>query len=131
LRRLLKYLAIASTSIFSCFSQGFVKPGLTEERLEIIVGIIWKIEGENKTKYLYGIKSVKIEGRTYKERKSHAKRLCEETVINNYNRWIKEANPGPFYSYLANKYCTNADPSGLRNWKKNFKYFATKEGVLF
>jgi hypothetical protein len=132
LKKLLKYLSIAVTSIYSCFSQGFVKPGLTEDRLETIVEIIWKIEGKNKTKYLYGIKSVKIKGNTYKERKNHAKSLCKETVINNYNRWIKEANSEPFYKYLGSRYCPKEDSiEGYNNWIRNFKYFAKREGVLF
>ena len=56
---------------------------LSQQVLDTIVAAIYQLEGGEKTKYPYGIKSIDTGGDVKK-----AKRICENTVRNNYKRWI-------------------------------------------
>lgn len=91
--------------------------------LNKVVSAIWVIEGGSKTKYPYGIKSIDTKGN-----KETARRICSNTVRNNYIRWQKQNKPGEFLDFLANRYCpTASDPQGNINWKKNIKKLVDKE----
>lgn len=93
---------------------------ISAEKLNKIVNAIYKIE--NSKKYPYGIKSIPIKGNSQEERERYARRICENTVRNNWIRWQKQNKPGHFLDFLANRYCpVTSDPQGNVNWKKNIK----------
>ena len=78
---------------------------------EKIVNAIYKVEGGAKTKHPYGILSVKTKD---------PRRVCMNTVRNNYIRWQKAGSKGDYLDYLADVYCPkSADPVGNKNWHKN------------
>ncbi len=58
------------------------------------------------------------------------RRICANTVRNNYKRWIKAGRPGTYLDFLGNRYCPVGainDPHGLnKNWVKNVKYWLAK-----
>lgn len=75
-----------------------------------IVAAIFVAEGGHKTRYPYGIKSV---------RTSDPRAVCVNTVRNNWGRWDGR---GCFLNFLGDRYCPpKADPVGNRNWKRNVK----------
>lgn len=81
--------------------------------LNKIVSAIYVIEGGNNTKYPYGIKSIKT---------NNPRKICENTVRNNYIRWQRAGSKGNYLDFLADRYCPpSADPIGNVNWKKNMK----------
>lgn len=80
---------------------------------EKLVDTIYVVEGGAKTRYPYGIMSVKTD---------NPKRVCLNTVKNNYSRWIKAGRSGCYLDFLADRYCPpSVDPTGNRNWKHNIK----------
>lgn len=88
---------------------------LSDTDTQTIVAAIYKLEGGAKTKYPYGVMSIDTKGDTAK-----AKRICENTVRNNFKRWQKTDKKTDFLTYLANVYCPKvADPAGNRNWIAN------------
>lgn len=90
---------------------------INEDYLNKVVSAIYVIEGGNKTKYPFGIKSINTGGDYIK-----AKKICENTVKNNYIRWQKAGSKGNYLDFLADRYCPpSADPQGNINWKKNIK----------
>lgn len=100
----------------SIFAQ--ITPISIDYRDKIVSGI-YKIEGGAKTKYPFGIKSIDTGGDYAK-----AKRICENTVQNNYIRWQKAGKTNEFLFFLADRYCPQTvDKQGNTNWKKNIKIF--------
>ena len=86
-------------------------PQLDVDRM---VSVIYRIEGGEATRWPYGIKSVKCAD------KAEAKRVCENTVRNNWVRWHKAGKPGSFTVFLANRYCpVAADANGNARWIAN------------
>ncbi len=78
------------------------------------VDAIYIAEGGPKTKYPYGIKSIKVSGI------AEAKRVCQNTVRNNHRRWVAAGSPGEFTVFLARRYCPpSVDPAGHTNWIYN------------
>lgn len=95
------------------------------EYVSNVVAAIYRVEGGDKTKYPYGIKSVKVSG------KDEAKRVCENTVRNNLARWRKAGAKGEYLDFLADRYCPpSADPKGNLNWKNNIKLIITCSSKL-
>lgn len=91
----------------ACFGQK--QPSKAE--FEQLADAIYKIEGGSKTRYPYGIMSVKT---------SDPRRVCINTCRNTYQRWLKAGRPGCYLNFLADRYCPpSADPTGNKNWKKN------------
>ena len=94
------------TSVFASES-----PQLDVDRM---VSVIYRIEGGEATKWPYGIKSVKCSDKT------EAKRVCENTVRNNWVRWSKAGCKGSYIEFLCNRYCPrSADPVGNKRWLAN------------
>jgi hypothetical protein len=80
-----------------------------------IADAIYKVEGGAKTKYPYGIMSVKT---------TNPRQVCINTVKNNFIRWQKAGSKGDYLDYLGNVYCpASADPVGNKNWLKNIHKF--------
>ena len=85
-----------------------------------VVSAIYRVEGGAKTKYPYGIKSVKVAGT------AEAKRVCRTTVRNNWERWEKAGRPGDFLDFLGDRYCPpSVDPQGNFRWKNNIHQIIT------
>ena len=90
---------------------------------EQIVRAIYLAEGGEKTKYPFGIRSVKCDG--YKD----CEKVCYNTVKNNrkrYKEYWHKSYPD-FLSFLASRYCpigAENDPTNLnRHWIKNVRFF--------
>lgn len=93
---------------------------LSEDVVNRLVAAIERIE--NSKKYPFGIKSIPLKGDTEEERYQYARRICRNTVVNNYARWVKAGKPGSYLTYLGSKYCPPADdPMGHKNWIKNIR----------
>jgi len=74
---------------------------------------IFKSEGGYAAAYLYGIKSVPY--RTEAE----ARRICENSIRNNYTRWLASGCTNDFIPFMAARYC----PFDQINWTRNVNYF--------
>ena len=89
------------------------------------VEAIYKAEGGDKAQYPYGIRSVPCDS------KAECRKICFNTVRNNYRRWLEANTTQTFLEFLANKYApidADNDPKGLnRNWLPNVASFL-KEG---
>ena len=82
-----------------------------------IVATIYIIEGGSHTKYPYGVRSIETVGDTNK-----ARRICLNTVSNNFQRWNAQIKESDYFNFLASKYCpVSADPQGHRNWLHNIQ----------
>ena len=91
---------------------------LPAHEVERIVNAIYHAEGGPKARVPYGILSVKVRSQ------AEARRVCANTVRNNWARWEAAGRPGPFLDFLAARYCPpSADPAGHRNWKRNVRTF--------
>lgn len=83
---------------------------------ERIANAIYKAEGGARAKVPYGILSVKVQD------EQEARRVCLNTIRNNWQRWIKAGRIGSFIDFLADRYCPlSVDPVGNKNWKNNVK----------
>ena len=96
-----------------------VRPGIAAEAppdFNAIVDRIYVIEGAERAKVPYGILSVKCSSR------EECRRVCMNTVRNNWRRWDKAGRPGEYLDFLADRYCPiKSDPIGNRNWKANMR----------
>jgi hypothetical protein len=88
---------------------------ITAERISNIVSVIYIVEGGNKTRFPYGIKSIKVKST------EQARRICENTVRNNYYRWTNSSKEKDYITFLAERYCPpKVDANGFKNWTNNF-----------
>lgn len=101
-----------------------VNAALPDVQANKLANAIYVVEGGNKTKHPYGIKSVKTGGNKLK-----ARRICIRTIQNTHNKWLKENKPNNFLDYLANKYCPVAsDEIGNLHWRRNIRKFVNEIG---
>jgi hypothetical protein len=119
----MKYIFIIALLIGFCLnSQASLSKGIDANRLNKIVKAIYIIEGGVKTKYPYGIRSIDTKGDVLK-----AKRICENTVRNNFVRWRNAGSKGNYLDYLADVYCPQStDRQGNINWHKNIHKIVDK-----
>ncbi len=84
-----------------------------------IVDAIYLAEGGAKAKKPYGILSVPCTGL------ESCRRICYNTVRNNWHRWRKAGKTEPYLAFLARRYApigAENDPTGLnRHWLKNVR----------
>lgn len=81
-----------------------------------IANAIYRIEGGAKAKQPYGILSVKVTS------EQDARRVCLNTIRNHWKRWQAQGATNYFGDSLGDRYCpAAADPTGNRNWKRNFR----------
>lgn len=82
-----------------------------------IVDAIYLAEGGAKAKKPFGILSVECSDY------ADCRKVCFNTVRNNWFRWEKAGRPGEYLEFLARRYCPVGaanDPRGLnRNWLGN------------
>lgn len=99
-----------------------------KEPYSVIVDAIYRAEGGARSKYPFGILSVKCSG--YED----CKRICTNTVRNNVRRWREwghKSHPD-YLEFLASRYApvgAENDPLGLnQNWLRNVRYFIRRAG---
>lgn len=83
---------------------------------------IFIAEGGAKTRYPYGVKSIKPPAsvKTQAQRRQWARRITINSINNNWKRWELSGKPGRFEHFMADRWCpASSDPQGNRNWKKN------------
>ncbi|MEK6879096.1 MAG: hypothetical protein AABY22_05780 [Nanoarchaeota archaeon] len=94
---------------------------LSPEIAERLVNAIYRIE--NSKKYPYGIKSIPIKGNTQPEREAYARRICLNTVNNNFKRFQQQGSKGDFFEFLAEKFCPTKGNSLSSSEKRYNKYW--------
>ena len=88
--------------------------GLPEAKVNQMADAIYKAEGGKKARKPYGVLSIKVSN------EAEARKVCINSIRNNYKRWQKAGCPGGFVDFMADRWCpASADPAGNRNWKKN------------
>ncbi len=80
-----------------------------------IVDAIYIIEGGAKAKKPFGILSVPCN--SY----AACRKICANTVRNNYKRWERAGRPGDYLEFLAARYC----PVGAENDNGTNKFWLT------
>ncbi len=85
---------------------------MSDARANQIADAIYKLEGGAKTKYPYGVKSVKT---------SNPRQVCLNTIKNNYIRWQKSGTTNDYLTFLGNRYApVKGDKTNLnKNWINN------------
>ena len=87
---------------------------LPEAEVNRLADAIYRAEGGAKARAPYGILSVKVRST------AEARRVCMNTIRNNWMRWEKAGSKGKFVDFLADRYCPpSVDRVGNRNWKAN------------
>lgn len=90
--------------------------------LNKIVNSIYLLEGGDKTKYPYGVRSIDTKGN-----KERARQICSNTVSNHWIRWNNWGRTNEFLISLSDRYCPpSADKIGNQNWRKNIKKMVDK-----
>ena len=89
---------------------------LSSNQVQIIAQSIFLAEGGTNATYLYGVRSVK-----YKDA-ADAKRICENSIRNNYSRWIASGRTNDFIPFFAARYA----PYDQTNWTRNVSFFVRK-----
>lgn len=109
------YVMLFLSIVPSCLAE--IDPNMASR----IVDAIYIAEGGDRAAKPYGILSVPCGS------KDECRKICENTVRNNYKRWQKAGNPGTYLEFLASRYApvgVSNDPKGLnRNWLKNVQTF--------
>src|SRR5690606_17751985 len=94
LPHLLLRTTVAASSLLCAAASHAIDPAY-EER---IVDAIYVIEGGPRAKDTYGILSVKVKD------EAEARRVCFNTVRNNWRRWEAAGRPGEYIDFLADRY---------------------------
>jgi len=114
-----KYLIILSLLL----SNNEIFGQLSSNNVNLIVNAIGKIE--NSVKYPYGIKSIPLKGDTFEQKKAYARRICTQTIINNYKRWQNSNKSLSYLEFLQRRYCpigASDDTKNLNsNWLRNLR----------
>lgn len=88
---------------------------------EVIADGIYHIEGAERAKKPFGILSVSCNGY------ADCRRVCINTIQNNFTRWQIAGSKGDFLTFLAGRYAplnVENDPAGLNaNWLRNLKAY--------
>jgi len=81
-----------------------------------LANAIFIAEGGHKTRYPYGVKSI---------RTADPRRVCIRTINNRLKLWDGKS---PFIPFLADRYCPkSSDPIGHGRWIKNVTFHYEKE----
>lgn len=76
--------------------------------------VIWTVEGGKNTRFPYGIKSISVKD------EADARRICINSIKNNWKRWNTANRPCGFVDWMANRWCPiKSDPVGHKNWVQN------------
>lgn len=95
---------------------------LTREQVGGLANAIYRAEGGAKARKPYGVLSVSVAN------EQQARRVCENTIRNNYARWQAGGKRGSYVDFLADRYCPpTVDRIGNANWKANVKKIYGRE----
>lgn len=116
-RRLGYALQAIVAVLLLCAVQASATPPMPAGFEQRMADAIWIAEGGSKTRWPYGVKSVKVSS------VAEARRVTVNSVRNNWVRWHAAGKPEPFVQFMARRWCPpSADPVGHRNWVKNVNY---------
>jgi hypothetical protein len=110
----MKATILAGLAIFISISSALGQ-ALPKEEADRIADAIYLAEGGAKARVPYGILSLKVRSKT------HARKICLNTIQNNYKRWFTSGSKDSFLDFLADRYCPPSDSVGNRNWKRNVR----------
>jgi hypothetical protein len=102
-----------------------VNAQITDTQINQLADIIFIVEGGNKTKYPYGIKSIDTKGN-----KEFARRICINTIRNNYKRWTYAGKTNSFVNFLGNRFCPPTAHKLNQNWQTNVSLLMQKRGIV-
>lgn len=107
----------AILATFVLFSTPRTSFALNAINAEILADAIYLAEGGSKTKYPYGIISVKCSGET------ECRKICLNTIRNNHKRWLNSDKSLTYLEFLASRYApigVSNDPTNLnKHWLGN------------
>lgn len=81
-----------------------------------IADAIYFAEGGAKTRYPYGIMSIKTTG------VADARKICINTINHAYRDWVSDGSKGDFIEFLSKRY----DPQTHDRWLKLVKHIMAK-----
>jgi hypothetical protein len=87
----------------------------SEIPVDKIVNAVYKIEGGARAKKPFGILSVPCNDY------ADCRRVCANTVRNNYRRWKKAGRPGEYLKFLADRYAPVSAHELNKNWLPNIR----------
>lgn len=109
--------------ILSCSVLRAMSPADAEK----IADAIYKVEGGKRAKAPYGILSVKVKN------EQEARKVCLNTIRNNFKRWNKTKKELDYFEFLGNRYAPIGaanDPKSLnKNWINNIKKILGNEFI--
>lgn len=109
-------IILALLALIAMISRAHGMPPAEAERL---ADAIFHCEGGDRAKVPYGILSVKVSG------KEEARRVCLNTIKNNFKRWQAAGAQGSYLEFLARRYApigASNDPKALnQNWLRNVR----------
>lgn len=129
-----KGIKMATMGVFLMILGCSVSHSMDKDILEVhmepyfnaVVESIYWAEGGPRAKKPYGILSVSCNDR------ADCRRICYNTVRNNYFRWIKAGRKGEYLRFLAGRYApigSSNDPNNLnQHWYGNVKRGVLKRG---
>lgn len=94
------------------FAAAFIPTASAEIKVPELVDAIYRAEGGARAKKPFGI-SVPCEGYTA------CRKICTNTVKNNYKRWVRAGRPGKFLDFLGAKYAPVSAHKLNKNWVHN------------
>lgn len=87
---------------------------ITTNDINVVVSAIYRTEGGERTKYPYGVKSIKTSS------VNDARHVCYNTVRNFIRKHHIVKVDRYFITMLSNKYCpSSVDNVGNKNWRVN------------
>jgi hypothetical protein len=93
----------------------------TNNRIEQLADAIYHSEGGLNAKKPYGILSVQC------DTESDCRRICKNTIRNNYKRWLESDTTKDYLVFLRDRYApigSSNDSEGLNNhWLSNVQWF--------
>lgn len=91
--------------------------GVDDVNIEKLASSIYKAEGGEKTRFPYGIKSVKCSS------KAECKKICINSIKNNIKRYKESNQKGDFIEFMGRRY---SPPDKNPNWVRLVTYFYNK-----
>lgn len=119
----MKKILLVGLLCFATLGAGATPP-IAADYAERVAHAIYRVEGGARAKVPYGILALQPPAtvQTRDQLEAWARRICLNTIRNNWRRWHAAGTPGEYLDFLADRYCPpGADPVGNRNWKKNIK----------
>mgnify|MGYP001600186831 FL=1 len=82
-----------------------------------IANAIYQAEGGVKTRFPYGVKSIKCQG------EPQCRKICLNSVFNGRKRWERAGKPTDLITFIGKRY---SPPSTNPNWVRLVTYFLKK-----